>query len=30
LRIAMFPSVDPDDVAALCGSINYVVGAMAN
>ena len=26
LRIAMFPSVDPDDVAALCASINYVVG----
>ena len=26
LRIAMFPSVDPTDVAALCASINYVVG----
>jgi phosphoserine aminotransferase len=29
LRIAMFPSIDPEDVAALCGSINYVVGAMS-
>jgi phosphoserine aminotransferase len=26
LRIAMFPSVDPDDVASLCGCINYIVG----
>ncbi|NNN00850.1 MAG: phosphoserine transaminase [Acidimicrobiaceae bacterium] len=26
LRIAMFPSVDPEDVASLCASINYVVG----
>jgi len=26
LRIAMFPSVDPADVASLCASINYVVG----
>ena len=26
LRIAMFPSIDPEDVAALCASINYVVG----
>ena len=26
LRIAMFPSVDPEDVALLCASINYVVG----
>ena len=26
LRIAMFPSVDPHDVASLCASINYVVG----
>jgi phosphoserine aminotransferase len=30
LRIAMFPSIDPDDVAALCGCINYVVGALAD
>ena len=30
LRIAMFPGIDPDDVAALCASINYVVGALAN
>ncbi len=26
LRIAMFPSVDPEDVASLCASINWVVG----
>jgi len=26
LRIAMFPAVDPEDVASLCASINYVVG----
>jgi phosphoserine aminotransferase len=26
LRIAMFPSIDPHDVAALCASINYIVG----
>ncbi|MBU6495053.1 MAG: phosphoserine transaminase [Acidobacteria bacterium] len=26
LRIAMFPAVDPEDVAALCASINWVVG----
>ncbi len=26
LRIAMFPSVDPDDVASLCASINWIVG----
>jgi phosphoserine aminotransferase len=26
LRIAMFPSIDPDDVASLCASINWVVG----
>jgi phosphoserine aminotransferase len=30
LRIAMFPAIDPDDVAALCGCINYVVGALAS
>jgi phosphoserine aminotransferase len=29
LRIAMFPAIDPEDVAALCGCINYVVGALA-
>ena len=29
LRIAMFPAIDPDDVASLCGCINYVVGAIA-
>ena len=26
LRIAMFPSVDPEDVASLCACINWVVG----
>jgi len=26
LRIAMFPAIDPEDIAALCGSINYIVG----
>ena len=30
LRIAMFPAIEPDDVAALCGCINYVVGALAD
>ena len=30
LRIAMFPAIDPEDVAALCGCINYVVGALAS
>jgi phosphoserine aminotransferase len=29
LRIAMFPSIDPEDVAALCASITHVVGALA-
>ncbi len=26
LRIAMFPSVDPEDIALLCASINWIVG----
>ena len=26
LRIAMFPAIDPEDVAALCACVNYVVG----
>jgi phosphoserine aminotransferase len=30
LRIAMFPAIEPDDVASLCASINYVVGALAS
>jgi phosphoserine aminotransferase len=30
LRIAMFPAIDPEDVAALCGCINHVVGALAS
>jgi phosphoserine aminotransferase len=29
LRIAMFPAIEPADVAALCGCINYVVGALS-
>ncbi len=30
LRIAMFPAIEPDDVASLCGCVNYVVGALAD
>jgi phosphoserine aminotransferase len=30
LRIAMFPAIEPDDVAALCGCITHVVGALAS
>ena len=30
LRIAMFPAIDPDDVAALTGCIDYVVGALVD
>ncbi len=30
LRIAMFPAVEPDDVASLCACITHVVGALAN
>jgi phosphoserine aminotransferase len=30
LRIAMFPAIDPEDIAALCGCINHVVGALAS
>jgi len=29
LRIAMFPSVEPDDVTALTGAIDYVVSALS-
>ncbi|HMD47299.1 MAG TPA: phosphoserine transaminase [Acidimicrobiales bacterium] len=29
LRIAMFPAIEPDDVAALCACITHVVGALA-
>jgi phosphoserine aminotransferase len=29
LRIALFPAIDPEDVASLCGCITYVVGALA-
>ena len=29
LRIAMFPAIEPDDVASLCACINYIVGALA-
>ena len=30
LRVAMFPAIEPDDVAALCACINHVVGALAD
>jgi hypothetical protein len=26
----MFPAIEPDDVASLCGCITHVVGALAN
>ena len=29
LRIAMFPAIEPDDVAALCGAISHVVGSLS-
>jgi phosphoserine aminotransferase len=29
LRIAMFPAIEPDDVASLCACITYLVGALA-
>ena len=30
LRIAMFPAIDPEDIAALTNSIDFVVGALSN
>ncbi len=30
LRVAMFPAIEPEDVAALCACVNYVVGALAS
>ncbi len=30
LRVGMFPSVDPEEVASLCSSIGYVVGALSS
>ena len=30
LRVAMFPSIDSEDVASLCAAITYVVGALAS
>ncbi len=30
LRIAMFPAIEPDDIASLCACITHVVGALAN
>jgi phosphoserine aminotransferase len=30
LRIAMFPAIDPEDIASLCACINHVVGAIAD
>ncbi len=29
LRVAMFPAIDPEDVAALCACVTHVVGALA-
>jgi phosphoserine aminotransferase len=29
LRVAMFPAIDPDDIAALTGCIEYVVSALS-
>ena len=29
LRIAMFPGIDPDDIAALTACVDYVVEALA-
>ena len=29
LRIAMFPAIDPEDIAALTTCIDYVVGALS-
>ena len=26
LRIAMFPAIDPEDIASLCACVNYIVG----
>jgi phosphoserine aminotransferase len=26
LRVALFPAIDPEDVAALCASVNWIVG----
>jgi len=26
----MFPGIDPEDIAAVCGCITYVVGALAS
>jgi phosphoserine aminotransferase len=28
LRVAMFPAIDPDDIEALTGCIDYVVGQL--
>ncbi len=30
LRIAMFPAIEPDDIASLCACITHVVGALAD
>ena len=30
LRIAMFPGIEPDDIATVCGAITHVVGALAD
>ena len=28
LRVAMFPSIEPEDIAVLCGAINYIVARL--
>ena len=28
LRVAMFRAIDPDDIAVICGAINYIVGQL--
>jgi hypothetical protein len=29
-HIAMFPAIEPDDVASPCGFVTHVVGTLAN
>ncbi len=28
LRVAMFRAIDPNDIAVICGAINYIVGQL--
>ena len=30
LRVAMFPAIDPDDIAALTGCVDHVIGALSS